>query len=226
MDTARAAALPLLPAAPLGASGAFSYECRRCLRCCTGKRIRVNPYEVLRLARRLGTSPTDFLARYTIEGGTELARTDDERCVFLGEHGCGVHPDRPLVCRLYPLGRHVKGGEPDRYLRIESHPESEGLFGDGGTVADYLDGQGAAPFMRAADRYLDLVVALSASTMHDDSPLDATPSGAAHPWLDIDAVLASRGVRMPADADEAMQEHCAALEEWGRADPTFTGEQP
>jgi Fe-S-cluster containining protein len=123
VETAHRTPLPLLPAAPLGAAGAFSYEYKRCLRCCTGKRIRVNPYEVFRLARHLGTSTTDFLARYTIEGGTELARTGDERCVLLGESGCSVHPDRPLVCRLYPLGRHVKGGEPDRYVEeaIQAH---------------------------------------------------------------------------------------------------------
>ena len=221
----RPTALPLLPAAPLGAADAFSYECRRCLRCCTGKRIRVNPYEVYRLARRLGTSTTDFLARYTIEGGTELARTSDERCVFLGEQGCGVHPDRPLVCRLYPLGRHVKGGEPDRYLEIESHPESEGIWGDAGTVADYLEGQGAAPFMRAADRYLDLVVSCSGSMTELEPGVDASANDTAHPWLDIDAVLASRGVPSPEGAEEAMQAHCAVLEEWSRALPSSTGDQ-
>ena len=223
MNTLRPTSLPLLPVEPLGSAGAFSYECRRCLRCCTGKRIRVNPYEVLRLARNRGMTTTEFLAEHTIEGGTELARTEDERCVFLTESGCGVHPDRPLVCRLYPLGRHVKGGEPDRYLQIESHPESEGVFGDRGTVANYLEDQGAAPFMRAADRYLDLVVTLSEALARAEPAADDSAHDDAHSWLDIDAVLASAGTPAPTTAEEAMQAHCAAVEAWSRAITPCTG---
>jgi Fe-S-cluster containining protein len=222
VDTTRPTTLPLLPAEPLGAASAFAYECRRCLRCCTGKRIRVNPYEVLRLARRVGTSTTEFLARFTIEGGTELARMEDERCVFLTGSGCGVHADRPLVCRLYPLGRHVKDGEPDRYVRLESHPESEGEFNADGTVAAYLDGQGAAPFMRAADRYLDLVVMLSGALARAGATEAATGDDAVA-WLDIDAVLASSGAAPAASTEDAMQAHCAALEEWSRAPTSSSG---
>jgi len=215
---APARSLPLAHASPprLEAGGAFSYECNRCKRCCSDKRIRVNPYETYRLSRARGLSTTELLARHTTAQGTELARTADGRCVFLGPDGCTVHADRPLVCRLYPLGRHVADGEPDRFHHLEPHPESEGVFGATGTVADYLAAQGAAPFMHAADVYLDVVATLAGTL----AALDAAPLSAdddlTTTWLDVDAVLAREGVSSPADAEEAMALHRAALLQWAR----------
>jgi Fe-S-cluster containining protein len=217
--TSPARALPLAPSsssATLEAGGAYSYECNRCLRCCRDKRIRVNPYETYRLAHALGLSTTELLARHTTAQGTELARTDDGRCVFLGPEGCTVHADRPLVCRLYPLGRHVVSGEPDRFHHLEPHPESEGVLGSAGTVADYLATQGAAPFMHAADVYLDVVAELAGALAAMQEPPTSPEADLATVWLDVDAVLARENVPAPADAEEAVALHRAALLAWGR----------
>jgi Fe-S-cluster containining protein len=105
---------------------------------------------------------TNFIEQHTVNGGTELAVRDDLTCVFLGEQGCGVHSDRPLVCRLYPLGRVVQSGEPDRYFLMEPHPQSEGVYSDAGSVGGYLEQQGAAPFMAAADAYFALLERVAA----------------------------------------------------------------
>lgn len=212
---------------------AFSYACNRCRRCCAHKRIRVNPYEVWRLARSRGMSTTQFLAEHTVAGGTELAARADGTCVFLGPEGCEVHADRPLVCRLYPLGRSVTRGEPDRFFHLAPHPETEGTYGTAETVAAYLDAQGAVPFMRAADRYLECVVALAdaVSVVAARDPVEgeaaraalhAETQAAAHPaagsWLDIDVVLAATAdASAPASAEEAMDRHIAALDAWRRS---------
>ena len=84
----------------------FGFTCHRCLACCRFKKIQLNPYETARMASRLGISTTDFITRYTI-GGTVLRFTEEDACVFLQADGCAVHADRPLVCRLYPLGRYI-----------------------------------------------------------------------------------------------------------------------
>ena len=44
---------------------AFSYQCNACSRCCHNKAIRVGAYEILRLARRLGITTTEFIERHT-----------------------------------------------------------------------------------------------------------------------------------------------------------------
>lgn len=216
--TAPARSLPLVQTSSprLEAGGSFSYECNRCKRCCSDKRIRVNPYETYRLSRALGLSTTEFLVRHTTAQGTELARADDGHCVFLGPEGCTVHADRPLVCRLYPLGRHVAEGEPDRFHHLEPHPESEGVLGDAGTVADYLAAQGAAPFMHAADVYLDVVAALADTLASLDTAPWAANDDLTTTWLDVDAVLAREGAPSPANAEEAMAFHGTALLRWAR----------
>jgi Fe-S-cluster containining protein len=83
----------------------FSYVCHACNRCCRNKAIRVSPYEILRLARHVGISTTQFIESYTEAGGTVLPSKENGDCCFLGERGYSVHPDRPLACRLYPLAR-------------------------------------------------------------------------------------------------------------------------
>lgn len=226
VTAAPARSLPLAPPAPdTTAASAFSYECRRCTRCCSDKRIRVNPYETYRLSRAVGLSTTDFLARHTLEQGTELARTDDGRCVFLGAEGCTVHADRPLVCRLYPLGRQVSLGQPDRFHQLEPHPESEGVFGEAGTVADYLTAQGAEPFMRAADVYLDLVSELAGALAALDERPASSDADLTTAWLDVDAVLAREGAQ-PSSAEEAIALHRAALLAWCRTLTSSRGDEP
>ena len=116
----------------------FAYVCRACNRCCYLKAIQVGPYEVLRLARNRSISTTEFLSTYTEAGGTFLRVRPDGACVFLTEKGCGVHPDRPLVCRLYPLGRLVDAEGRERFADLPPHPETAGLYGGVGTVEDLL----------------------------------------------------------------------------------------
>ena len=133
----------------------YSYACGACSRCCWNYQIRVNPYEVLRLAQHLKLSTTVFIEQY-VSPETALVRKPDDSCIFLGTHGCSVHPARPLVCRLYPLGRHISSDGEERFFHMEPHPDTEGVYGVDGTVGDYLRSQGALPFLSAADRYLSI----------------------------------------------------------------------
>src|SRR5262249_30242634 len=107
----------------------FSYRCGACTRCCFEKVIPLGPYEVARLAHNRGVSATEFLATYTTEAGTTLLSREDGGCVFLDERGCGVHADRPLACRLYPLGRIVGANGVEYFVEVEPHPETAGVYG-------------------------------------------------------------------------------------------------
>jgi uncharacterized protein len=124
----------------------FSYACHACNRCCRNKAIRVSPYEILRLARFLGISTTQFVNYHTAAGGTVLRTKENGDCQFLGKGGCGVHPDRPLACRLYPLARWVSPDGEESFGHPTPHPETAGVYGKSGTVQDGaevldLDGQ-------------------------------------------------------------------------------------
>jgi Fe-S-cluster containining protein len=209
----------------------FSFSCVRCRRCCHDKIIRLNPYETARLSRNLGMSTSRFLRNHTEAGGTALRRNPDGTCPFLSAGGCAVHPDRPLVCRLYPLGRHVAGDGGESFSRSVLEPGCEGALGRKGSVQGYLDSQGAGPFIEAVARYL----ALSGRMIRELRRRSEKDAGAAgriaaacvephpgsavsHPGgLDMDPVVrkycSTRGLPVPDDPEGKMALHVLALEE-------------
>ncbi|WP_193222247.1 hypothetical protein [Alkalilimnicola sp. S0819] len=79
---------------------------------------------------------------------------------------------RPLVCRVYPLGRIVSRDE-EYFVEVTPHPQTEGRYGQDGTVAEYLAQQGAAPYMAAADHYYRLYLQLAEAQEDDESTADA-----------------------------------------------------
>lgn len=206
----------------------FSYECRACKRCCRGKHIPVNPYEVARLAEHLGTTTTAVLARDTEVGGAILRRREDDTCIYLGEHGCTVHPARPLACRLYPLGRQRTPDGHERFAELEPHPQTEGVYGRDGRVSDYLETQDVGRHMIIADRYGVLLARMIGALARQDDALAAqdeatdrlageTATGDDN-VLDLDATVARhaevRGVPVPADVDARATMHLEALEDF------------
>ncbi len=211
---------------------AFSYTCHACSRCCHDKIIHLNPYEVARLAENRGISTTEFLSRYTVANGTALAQVDNGACVFLMPQGCGVHPDRPLVCRLYPLGRRVTAEGEETFHEVTPHPQTEGEYGTDGTVEGFLTRQGAQPFIEAVDRYVEVVGRMAAALSRqvgNDSRLrqdvqavvDELAQGqdeSVPDWLDMDHVVGQyceqRGLTSPGDVPGKMARHIQAIEEW------------
>jgi len=203
----------------------FGYVCNRCRKCCYDKGIQLNPYEVARLARNRGMSTSEFRAAWTKDGaGLHLGQREDGACVFLGSEGCSVHADRPLVCRLYPLGRVVTWDGTERFRDSETHPESHGVFTESGTIAEFLDAQGAHPFMKAADDYYFWLCAAAEhmeaggegeAAEGEATKVSATDETAAWDLLDMDLALArhcaEHGLAEPADIEARRQLHLEIL---------------
>lgn len=95
-------------------------DCKGCSACCRGMgtSIVLDPLDIYRLTVHLGRSFEELLA-----AGVELNLADglilpnlgmkgeEERCAFLDENGrCSIHPYRPGICRLFPLGRFYEDG--------------------------------------------------------------------------------------------------------------------
>ena len=102
-------------------------DCEGCSACCRGMgtSIVLDPLDIYRLTAGLGESFEKLLA-----GGVELNLADGlilpnlrmagekEQCVFLDERGrCGIHPFRPGICRLFPLGRYYENGGFSYFLQ-------------------------------------------------------------------------------------------------------------
>lgn len=210
----------------------FGFSCTRCIACCRFKKIQLNPYEIARLARNRDISTTEFIARYTTNGGTILKFGDDGKCIFLNADGCSVHPDRPLVCRLYPLGRHVRYPAEETFSLIETDEGCKGVYRENGAIERYLEEQGAGPFMHAADRYLELLWGLlevleNRETGSSRSEIvmravravaDTGTSGHDLSWIDMDRAVSNycrqSGIPVPTEVEEKMAMHIRAVREW------------
>lgn len=218
---------------------AFAYACHACNRCCRNKAIRVGPYEILRVARFLSISTTQFIEGHTEAGGTVLRPKENGDCGFLGARGCSVHPDRPLACRIYPLARWVSPEGDESLGHLDPHPETEGVYGKSGTVQDYIDHQQLAPFFEMSERYgrlyqkmVNLLSKLDPEEL-DRRPerraaIDELPAGTlASMWMDIDATTQSLGLSKSriSGLEEAVIHHISAIEAWlDSLDPKLAGQ--
>lgn len=90
-------------------------DCKGCFSCCQGMgaSILLDPYDVYLLKKNLHKTLEELLEReveLNISEGMILPNLKmqgkEEICGFLdGEKRCGIHPFRPGLCRLFPLGR-------------------------------------------------------------------------------------------------------------------------
>lgn len=198
---------------PLARETAFAYECRACSRCCWNKTIQVNPYELARLTLALECDLQILINCHTV-GGNRLMQSTDGQCVFLGEEGCTVHAHRPLVCRLYPLGRIVTT-DGERFVELQPHPRSAGLYGRDGTVGGYLRSQEAEAYMVAADAYFRLYLDLAESSQpHDESACEYEQDLAAM-LLDLQGTVietcADSGTPIPGTLEGMVPLHAEAI---------------
>ena len=190
------------------------------------------PHEILGMARVLGIGTTEFLALYADNRGTTLRSEEDGRCVFLTASGCRVHPRRPLVCRLYPLGRSTDERGEERFALFPPQPECEAVVGREGTIETFLGSQGVGPYFVWARRYgelyrrmIGLLDRLDGEGKFDESAEAEPATPEKEParthlssWQDIDASLAeycdAKGLKPPLEIDEAIALHLLAMEEW------------
>lgn len=102
------------------------FHCARCGNCCQGRKdypkdsgIALQAEEVLILATLKGLSKHQFKDRYTFSrNGRRLMYYP---CCFY-DNGCRIYKNRPVVCRLFPLGppeTHPSGGQ-ELLLTVDS----------------------------------------------------------------------------------------------------------
>lgn len=93
-------------------------DCRGCFACCCGMgtSIVLDPYDMHRLTCGLGQTAAQLLADKlelnVVDGIVQpniRMSGEEERCGFLnGDGRCSIHPYRPGICRLFPLGRYYE----------------------------------------------------------------------------------------------------------------------
>lgn len=142
--------------------------CSRTGTCCHGNQVFLNPWELAILAREKGISPKEFRDLYCDYGGIRLRfngeknKSGKSACSqYVEDFGCSVHNGRPLVCRLFPLGRQIQSEKAIYIYQGETFPCLIGCPEVKDlpflSVEDYLKGQQTALFEKAQDEYLELM---------------------------------------------------------------------
>ena len=90
-------------------------DCHGCSACCLGmgQSILLDPYDIFQMQTALGTDFAGLMqekVELCVEEGLILPairmQPDTDACGFLDREGrCAIHPYRPGLCRLFPLGR-------------------------------------------------------------------------------------------------------------------------
>jgi hypothetical protein len=103
-------------------------DCKGCSDCCKGmgNSIVLDPLDLHRLSVGLSKAPEKLLEREVgldIFDGNILPHLKmegaSESCLFLDGNGrCSIHPFRPGICRLFPLGRYYENGSYQYFLQV------------------------------------------------------------------------------------------------------------
>lgn len=139
--------------------------------CCSAININLLPYDAMRLRSRLRMQATDFADAYAnliVAPDTgfpmlnlKLLPDVKESCPFVGDGGCGVYPDRPSVCRGYPLGRAVRfedDGTKVEQIMLIQEPHCRGFDETRQmTPATWFKDQGLEPYSEWNDRFLSIM---------------------------------------------------------------------
>lgn len=102
--------------------------CEGCSDCCRGMddTIQLDPYDVVRMSEGCGKSfealLREGLIALSVYDGIILPHIamvgEENACGFLNKEGrCSIHPYRPGICRLFPLGRIYENGSFSYFLQ-------------------------------------------------------------------------------------------------------------
>jgi len=152
----------------LSAEDKLPLTCSRTGTCCHDKNVSLNPWELICLAKAKGLSSKEFQLQFCDLGGIRMrfikekdSKFESTCSQYVDGFGCSVHEGRPLVCRLYPLGRQKQGAETiymyqgNEFPCLKGCPEVVNL--PYLTVGDYIDGQSASSFELMQDTYLEFM---------------------------------------------------------------------
>jgi hypothetical protein len=85
----------------------FRFECQPgCTNCCTQNgHVYLTEADITTIAGHLGLTPAEFEKRYVTrrDEHLRLKMRSNERCYFLEDGACRIHPVKPLQCRVFPF---------------------------------------------------------------------------------------------------------------------------
>ena len=109
-------------------------DCKGCSECChgMGNSIVLDPLDFNRISKHLGMRFEELLENKIelniVDGvilpNLKMSTGKEEACVFLNEEKrCSIHPYRPGICRIFPLGRIYENDSFSYILQVHECPK-------------------------------------------------------------------------------------------------------
>ena len=155
----------------------FKFTCDKRGDCCRNRDdnpILLSVYDVFKLRQHLGVSGREFAEKYgqTILGGQSdiplmILRNiwiengeDRSHCVFLKGNECSVYKNRPLVCRMYPVGRATDPEMNSYFFLTNTDGCCQSGCGKEHTIEDWLKTSKIEPYVEWNDRFNKLYMGI------------------------------------------------------------------
>ena len=145
----------------------------RCFtRCCADLNLVLTPYDIVRIKSRLDMSSDDFLTKNTDTTMDRhprfpmvklvMNRDEKRRCPFVSSDGCAIYEDRPLACRIYPLGRaatnpDARGDTREKFFIVDEKHCMGFQEEREWTVEEWLKNEGVDEYNTMNDQWLEIV---------------------------------------------------------------------
>ena len=173
--------------------------CTREGSCCHGNQVLLNPWELALLASKNKLTTKDFKNTSTEDGGIRLKFNGKENkylkkscSLYSEEIGCSSHENRPLACRLFPIGRQIQENKSTYFFEGEQFP----CFKECPNVTnlkslkleEYLKGQKIKNHEYAQDAYLEVtqnLADIALTLLLDTNMTNEEQSNTIQKWKDL-----------------------------------------
>jgi len=150
----------------------FSFSCDKSGKCCKNRfnnPIILFPYDAHRLRNNLKVSSTEFASKYAQKVLGAKSRipmmlldflesaNGNNKCTFLRSYGCKVYEDRPLVCRLFPVGRFIDADMNSYFFLTKTTDYCNTRNDKEHTIEEWLENAQVEPYFEWNDKFHKLM---------------------------------------------------------------------
>lgn len=162
----------------IGPGDTFQFSCKRHGDCCTNRNnnpIICSPYDSFNLQTHLGVNSGEFkkyFADLILASDSEFPvmllsspKINDyaDQCVFLDNNNCRVYEARPLVCRLYPLGRILDNDMTSYFFKVNTASNCGLGKGPSHTIDEWINKTKSRPYLDWSEKFYKLLMKINIS---------------------------------------------------------------
>ncbi|MEZ5357204.1 MAG: YkgJ family cysteine cluster protein [Candidatus Zixiibacteriota bacterium] len=162
----------------LSPNDTFQFSCKRHGDCCTNRYsnpILCTPYDAFKLQTHLGVNSGEFkkhFADLVLASDLEFpvmllsspkVKSFSDQCIFLDKNNCTVYEARPLVCRLYPLGRILNNDMTSYFFKVNTESNCGLGRGQSYTIDEWIEKTKSRPYLEWSEKFYKLLMKINLS---------------------------------------------------------------